>query len=143
MRYLQLLHAFLLICKLLPLPLEPVAPAHRKFAPRVFRFVRSIGLRIRFGTLRTQLEAIVSIDPPVSRPRLAKAAHTIVSQAGSLGFIRLSRLSSELEEACMHCTDYTDLLGRVKRASHSALSTIDRLQEKETLVVDVMEADRK
>lgn len=81
------------------------------------------------GTLRAQIEAIISIDNNrISRNKLGRTAHTLVSQAGSLGFIRLSRLSSELEEACVLRTDYTRALSHVKVACQRALSRIDKIQ---------------
>jgi signal transduction histidine kinase/CheY-like chemotaxis protein/HPt (histidine-containing phosphotransfer) domain-containing protein len=96
------------------------------------------------GTLRSQLEAIVAIDgKPISRPKLAGTAHTLVAQAGSLGFTRLSRLSSELEEACIQRADYADALCNVKKASHAALSIIDRIQNRGHSTAHLARADRK
>lgn len=84
-------------------------------------------------SLRTQLEDLVAIDhKPISRHKLAKTAHTLVSQAGSLGFAKLSRLSSELEEACVKRIDYADPLRHVVKACRGALTTIDRLKNGET-----------
>jgi CheY-like chemotaxis protein/HPt (histidine-containing phosphotransfer) domain-containing protein len=78
--------------------------------------------------LRSQLETIVTKANPDDRDTLAKTAHSLVSQAGSLGFTKLSRLSSELEEACLKRTDYSATLNHVKKACRQALSRIDRLQ---------------
>ncbi len=84
------------------------------------------------GTLRTQLEAIVATDrKTISRHKLALTAHSLVSHAGSLGFTRLSRLSSELEEACVERADYSAALGRVRKESQGALTRIDRIQSNE------------
>jgi signal transduction histidine kinase/CheY-like chemotaxis protein/HPt (histidine-containing phosphotransfer) domain-containing protein len=96
------------------------------------------------GTLRSQLESIVSTDAPaVSPPKLAETAHSLVSQAGSLGFTRLSRLSSELEEVCLEQGDHGDLLRRVKEASHSALCRIDEIQEADSTAVHLVGAEHK
>jgi signal transduction histidine kinase/CheY-like chemotaxis protein len=96
------------------------------------------------GTLRSQLESIVSSDAPASSPpKLAMTAHHLVSQAGSLGFTRLSRLSSELEEVCLDHGDHGDLLRRVKEASHSALCRIDEIQEADSMAVHLVGADPK
>jgi HPt (histidine-containing phosphotransfer) domain-containing protein len=70
-------------------------------------------------------------------------AHHLVSQAGSLGFTRLSRLSSELEEVCLDHGDHGDLLRRVKEASHSALCRIDEIQEADSMAVHLVGADHK
>jgi signal transduction histidine kinase/CheY-like chemotaxis protein len=94
------------------------------------------------GALRTQLEEIVSVDnETVSRHKLAKSAHTLVAHAGSLGFNRLSRISSELEEACMKRSDLSGELGHVKKACRSALSRIDRIQANDS--VHLAGAERK
>jgi signal transduction histidine kinase/CheY-like chemotaxis protein/HPt (histidine-containing phosphotransfer) domain-containing protein len=96
------------------------------------------------GALRTELEAIVSIDRKlVSRAKLARTAHAMVSQAGSLGFTRLSRLSSELEEACVQRTDYTEILGHVKKACHSALCRIDEIQENDSMAASLVGTEKK
>ena len=96
------------------------------------------------GTLRSQLESIVSTDASdISRPKLATTAHSLVSQAGSLGFTRLSRLSSELEEVCLERGDYMDLLRRVREASHSALCRIDKIQEDDSMAVHLVGAEQK
>jgi signal transduction histidine kinase/CheY-like chemotaxis protein/HPt (histidine-containing phosphotransfer) domain-containing protein len=80
--------------------------------------------------LREQVETILSPNNgPISRVQLASSAHSLVSQAGSLGFTRLSRLSSELEDACAQHADYADALGHVKKACRVALSRIDRMQD--------------
>jgi HPt (histidine-containing phosphotransfer) domain-containing protein len=94
------------------------------------------------GALRGQLEGIVSIDDgTVSRQQLAKSAHTLVAQAGNLGFNRLSRLSSELEEACLKPSDLSGELGRVKKACRGAMSRIDRIQANDS--VHLAGAERK
>lgn len=81
------------------------------------------------GTLRTQLETIVATDRQnISRQKLAQTAHSLVSHAGSLGFTRLSRLSSELEEACADRADYSAALGEVRKESRGALTRIERIQ---------------
>ena len=96
------------------------------------------------GTLRSQLESIVSIETKaISRPKLARTAHSLVSQAGSLGFTRLSRLSSELEEACGKRGDHSALLRRVKEACHSALCRIDEIQEADSMAVHLVGAEHK
>jgi signal transduction histidine kinase/DNA-binding response OmpR family regulator len=96
------------------------------------------------GTLRSQLESIVSTEAQaISRPKLARAAHSLVSQAGSLGFTRLSRLSSELEEACGKRGDHSDTLRRVKEACHSALCRIDEIQETDSMAVQLVGAEHK
>jgi CheY-like chemotaxis protein/HPt (histidine-containing phosphotransfer) domain-containing protein len=96
------------------------------------------------GTLRSQLETIVSTDAPaLSHSELASTAHYLVSQAGSLGFTRLSRLSSELEEVCLEQGDPGDLLRRVKEASHSALCRIDEIQEADSMAVHLVGAEHK
>ena len=79
--------------------------------------------------LRAQLETIVSAKASATpREKLAKTAHSLVSQAGSLGFTKLSKLSGELEEACLQRTDYSATLSHVKKACKEALSRIDRIQ---------------
>jgi CheY-like chemotaxis protein len=84
------------------------------------------------GTLRIQLEAIVATDKKaISRHKLAQTAHSLVSQAGSLGFTKLSRLSSALEEACAERADYSVALGEVRKESRGALTRIDRIQSVE------------
>lgn len=81
------------------------------------------------GMLKSQLEAIVATDKQaISRHQLASTAHSLVSHAGSLGFTRLSRLSSELEEACVERADYSAALGQVRKESRGALTKIDRIQ---------------
>lgn len=96
------------------------------------------------GALRSQLEALLSIDQrPVSRAKLARTAHNMVSQAGSLGFIRLSRLASELEEACTQGTDDGEILGRVKKACHSALCRIDKIQDSDSMAVHLVGAEHR
>jgi signal transduction histidine kinase/CheY-like chemotaxis protein/HPt (histidine-containing phosphotransfer) domain-containing protein len=96
------------------------------------------------GTLRTQLESIVKTEAKaVSRPKLARTAHSLVSQAGSLGFTRLSRLASELEEVCLERDDHADVLRRVKEASHSALCRIDEIQEADSMAVHLVGAEHK
>ena len=96
------------------------------------------------GTLRSQLESIVSTEvEAISRPKLARTAHSLVSQAGSLGFTRLSRLSSELEEVCLERGDHMDLLRRVKEACHGALCRIDEIQEADSMAVHLVGAEHK
>jgi HPt (histidine-containing phosphotransfer) domain-containing protein len=96
------------------------------------------------GTLRTQLESIVKTEAKaVSRPKLARTAHSLVSQAGSLGFTRLSRLASELEQVCLERDDHTDVLRRVKEACHSALCRIDEIQEADSMAVHLVGAEQK
>lgn len=96
------------------------------------------------GTLRSQLESIVSTETEaISRPKLARTAHSLVSQAGSLGFARLSRLASELEEVCVERGDHVDLLRRVKEACHSALCRIDEIQEADAMAVHLVGAEQK
>jgi signal transduction histidine kinase/DNA-binding response OmpR family regulator len=83
--------------------------------------------------LRTQLETIVTTRISATpREKLAKTAHALVSQAGSLGFTRLSRLSSELEEACLQRSDYHATLSRVQKACREALRRIDRMQNRKS-----------
>jgi signal transduction histidine kinase/CheY-like chemotaxis protein/HPt (histidine-containing phosphotransfer) domain-containing protein len=96
------------------------------------------------GALRSQLEAILSIDQrSISRAKLARIAHTMVSQAGSLGFMGLSRLASELEEVCRQRTDVGEILGRVKKACHSALCRIDKIQDSDALAVHLVGAEHR
>ena len=95
-------------------------------------------------TLRSQLESIVSTEASAfSRSRLAATAHALVSQAGSLGFTRLSRLAGELEEVCLERGDHLDVLRRVKEASHSALCRIDEIQEADATAVHLVGSEQK
>ena len=96
------------------------------------------------AALRSQVEAMVSIAKrKTSRSSLAKSAHSLVSQAGSLGFVRLSRLASELEEACLDRADHADVLQRVTEACHSALLQIDQMQERDPNSVHLVGAEHK
>ena len=72
-----------------------------------------------------------AIRKAISRQKLARTAHSLVSHAGSLGFTRLSNLSSELEEACTERADYSAALGEVRKESRGALTRIDRIQSHE------------
>jgi hypothetical protein len=67
----------------------------------------------------------------------------MVSQAGSLGFIRLSRLASELEEACTQRIDHGEILGRVKKACHSALCRLDKIQDSDALAVHLVGGEHR
>jgi hypothetical protein len=67
----------------------------------------------------------------------------MVSQAGSLGFMGLSRLASELEEVCRQRTDVGEILGRVKKACHSALCRIDKIQDSDALAVHLVGAEHR
>lgn len=90
------------------------------------------------GTLRKQVVTILCPDNgPAGRIQLASTAHSLVAQAGSLGFTRLSRLSSTLEDACEQDADYADALGHVKKACRGALSRIDRLQDSKSAAAQV------
>jgi PAS domain S-box-containing protein len=65
---------------------------------------------------------------PDDRARLAADAHSIVSSAGMLGFMRLSRSCAALEEACLGGADLTIVLADVVAARRVTLQLIAALQ---------------
>jgi CheY-like chemotaxis protein len=63
------------------------------------------------------------------RQGLARDAHTLVSACGMLGFLPLSDLFRELEEACLRDDDLAPILQRVQIATTAALGEIAALKE--------------
>lgn len=72
--------------------------------------------------LRQQIEEVFGRDTalPADRQRLASGAHALVSHSGLLGFIELSRLCSELEEAYTSGQDFASPYKNAKEAAHIA-----------------------
>ena len=61
---------------------------------------------------------------PVDRVELGREAHSVVSQAGMLGFIELSGVCRDLETVCLDAGDPAPLLERVRWARDRAVQEI-------------------
>ena len=70
---------------------------------------------------KDQLERAFSgeYSDPSDREQLARHAHVLVSHAGLLGFLELSRLCSELEGACTSGEDFSAPLDKARKASRA------------------------
>ncbi|MCE4223706.1 PAS domain-containing protein [Methylobacterium sp. C25] len=64
----------------------------------------------------------------VDRAQLAHDAHAMVSAAGILGFVRLSRLCREVEAACHAGDDLVPLIRRLAELRGGAIQTIQELR---------------
>jgi CheY-like chemotaxis protein len=79
--------------------------------------------------LKEQLDSIVGHGDVAGadQERLARRAHALVSQAGSIGFSAVSREAGELEQAWLAKADLKKPLGRLKAACRKALDQLVRL----------------
>jgi HPt (histidine-containing phosphotransfer) domain-containing protein len=68
--------------------------------------------------IREQIEA--NLLDCGDKAQLRSAAHSLVSQAGMLGFSDLARLCSDLDQACRQDGDIKVLLGEVRTAAQQA-----------------------
>jgi HPt (histidine-containing phosphotransfer) domain-containing protein len=66
---------------------------------------------------------------PSDRERLGREAHAMVSMAGMLGFIELSGLCSEVEQACRGGLDLELCLARVRETRGTTLRMIATMAE--------------
>ena len=66
---------------------------------------------------------------PSDRERLGREAHAMVSMAGMLGFIELSGLCSEVEQACRGGLDLELFLARVRETRGTTLRMIAAMAE--------------
>jgi HPt (histidine-containing phosphotransfer) domain-containing protein len=64
----------------------------------------------------------------LDRAELGREAHSLVSQAGMLGFLELADLCRDLETACSRGDDPAPLLARTRQARDRALQEIARLR---------------
>jgi CheY-like chemotaxis protein/HPt (histidine-containing phosphotransfer) domain-containing protein len=122
-------------------PKEPDAPAVPPAAPaaslvsEILGNLREIMGQAGVGRLLERLEArlnevLVELPgSPEDRQALARDAHTLVSACGMLGFLPLSDLFRELEEACLQDGDLAPILQRVETAMTAALGEIAALKE--------------
>ena len=80
------------------------------------------------GKLAEELEARFGESAAlVSREELARSAHAMVGMSGVMGFLTLSRLCSELEEACASGDEYRLLLDRLHIMKAEVLAEISTL----------------
>lgn len=105
---------------------EPVAAAAPVFDRAVFDRLEMMGeVRLR-GIMRTFEEQLRdrADEAELDRSRLAKRAHTLISQAGMLGFMELSERFAEIEEACLADADLSVPLARLREARARALEAM-------------------
>jgi PAS domain S-box-containing protein len=79
------------------------------------------------GVLRTRLQGrLTEVGDIEARRRVAAESHALVSSAGILGFVTLSKSCARLEAACKDDgRELTGLLDEVAQACHAALAEID------------------
>jgi HPt (histidine-containing phosphotransfer) domain-containing protein len=77
--------------------------------------------------LEEQLQGL-STETESDRFKIAAHAHKLVASAGMLGFMRLSQLCAELENACIENGDIDELLTRVDEARMLALREVSDLR---------------
>ena len=116
-------------------PAVPPAEPAASLDPEVLGNLREIMGQAGVGRLLERLEGRlkeVLVELPGSaedRQALARDAHTLVSACGMLGFLPLSDLFRELEEACLRDDDLPPILQRVQTAMTAALGKIAALKE--------------
>lgn len=114
---------------------EPkTSAAQQDFDGRIYADLASIlgdeKLSLLLEKLATSLAT--SLPPPDSdrdRAQLAKEAHSLVSQAGMLGFMKLSEACRTVESACLSDAPVEAALDRAHAARDAALAQIARLKE--------------
>jgi CheY-like chemotaxis protein len=78
--------------------------------------------------LEARLLASLQAGAPADMPALAQQAHSLISQAGMLGFTPLSDVCRDLETACIEGAAVTDLLNEARAARDAALQEITVLR---------------
>ncbi|HEV2559458.1 MAG TPA: ATP-binding protein [Microvirga sp.] len=78
--------------------------------------------------LEARLLASLQTAAAADMPALAQQAHSLISQAGMLGFTTLSDVCRDLETACIEGAAITDLLARARAARDAALQEIGALR---------------
>jgi PAS domain S-box-containing protein len=111
------------------------SPATASVDPEVFEGLREImgqaGIGRLLDTLEERLKTLLAGMPGRSADRqgLARDAHTLVSACGMLGFLPLSGLFRELEEACLRDDELAPALQRLRVAVQTTLGEIAALKE--------------
>ena len=80
------------------------------------------------GRLEEYLQALLSNESPLQdRHELAKQAHALISQAALLGFTKLARHCTELEQACNSGDELVVPYERARHSAKEASATITRV----------------
>lgn len=87
----------------------------------------------KIGSLLSKLEAqltrsFATAPRAVDPPELAREAHSLVSQAGMLGFLELADACRDLEAACLAGDDVAPFLASAQSARDRAVREIGRLR---------------
>jgi len=91
--------------------------------------------REKMSRLLEKLESVLEAslpkmpEPVIDPVRMAREAHSLVSQAGMLGFMNVSEACRNLEDACLSGAGVEEALDRACVARDNALSEIARLKE--------------
>ena len=118
-----------------PAPAASAASCSRAVDATAYRSLLEImgtsGVRRLLDTLEERLKELPALCAPTAeeRKRLAKDAHALVSAAGMLGFLSLSRSFRELEAACLEGAELADILGRLRVTLDDTLKEIASLKE--------------
>jgi len=100
------------------------------FLPESFdEFVSTLGVA-RAAEWVDRLDLLLAsafVDDNRDPVALGKAAHAMVSQAGTLGFVELARRSSRLEQAIAAGRPYPGELEAVRQEAHRVAAVLSRL----------------
>jgi CheY-like chemotaxis protein/HPt (histidine-containing phosphotransfer) domain-containing protein len=113
-----------------PLPGELSA---RALDPQVYDELVAILGPDKIAGLMSKLEdqlarSFAAVPNTIEPLELAREAHTLVSQAGMLGFLELAELCRDLEAACLSGDDVSPLLNSARSARDRAVREIGRLR---------------
>jgi CheY-like chemotaxis protein len=113
-------------------PAEPAAPEDRDFDSAVFEEVSAMlppeRLQTHLQSLHQQLS--VAFEQGGDVAELKAASHKLVSQAGMLGFTRLSDLCREVENACGSEAPLEGPMAHARAAAAAARDRIDELRSR-------------